>query len=121
MKKSKKILWGSLITLDVGLTVFLFVVSIILLATMPSTGQREEIARRGAQNMIEWFQLNPTAYLFIGVIPLFVLLIANIVGLVLYVKKSSAKKKVELGDLSDAEKEALKKELLNDLNKDETK
>lgn len=116
MKNSKKVLWISGITLDVGVTGFLFVVSIIMLATMPDAVQRKIIEQNGPKNFIEWFQINPTAYLWIGVIPLFVLLIGNIAALVYYVKKATAKKKVALNELSAEEKEALRKELLKDLS-----
>lgn len=117
--KNKKPLWITLFSLDVVVTVFLFVVSIIMLATMPKNDlERLALEREGAKNFIQWFQLNPTAYLFIGVIPLFILLALNIVLLIRAIKNATAKKPVELNDLSDAQKEALRKELLNDLKED---
>lgn len=82
---------------------------------------RAQLEAAGAKNFIQWFQLNPTAYLFIGVIPLFVLLGVNIFLLIRYVKKASVKKAVELNDLSEAEKEELRKELLNDLKEKDDK
>lgn len=89
-----------------------------MLCTIPNVTKRKEIEARGVQNMIEWFQMNPTMYLIIGVIPLFILLVVNIIALYFYVKKLNAKKAVQLNDLSAAEKDALKKELLKDLNSD---
>lgn len=119
MNKSKKALWISLISVDAALTVFLFVVSIIMLATMPNTTQRKIIESRGPQNMIEYFQLNPLVYFFVGVLPLILLLIANIIGLVVYIRKLTAKKQAALSDLSEEEKAALKAELLKDLNQED--
>ena len=54
-------------------------------------------------------------YGFAFVIPLFVVLAANIVGLVLYLKKGMKREKITASDLTEEEKEALKKELLKDL------
>jgi len=116
MKKSKKALWISLISVEVVVTIFLFVVSIIMLATMPDSTTRKIIEQNGPKNFIQWFQIHPTEYLLIGVLPLFILLILNIVLLVRYMKKLAAKKKIAVYDLNDAEKEALRKELLKDLN-----
>lgn len=116
MSKTKKILIFSGIGLDVAVTIFLFVVSIIMIATMPATKEQAQ-ARTG---MIGFFQSHPTVYLWTCVVPLFLLLAGNIVGLFFYVKKSSGpkKKNVELNELSDEQKEALKKELLKDINKE---
>ena len=43
------------------------------------------------------------------------LLAANIVGLVIYVRKTSKKEPTKLDDLSEEQKEALRQELLKDL------
>lgn len=110
MDKKKKILIFGGIGLDVALTCFLFVVSIIMLATMPEKGQQPKMG-----GMIGWFQKNPTMYLVLGVVPLFALLILNIVILVWYVKKVGQKKAVEVADLDQAQMDALKAELLKDL------
>ncbi|MCQ2770982.1 MAG: hypothetical protein MJ236_04200 [Clostridia bacterium] len=112
--KNKKPLFITLISLDIALTIFLFVVSIIMLATMPSPQEKESLV---VKDMITYFQKNPNVYLLVGVLPLFILLVVNIVFLIKFIKKSSEKKKVELNDLSDEEKEALRKELLKDLQK----
>lgn len=119
MKKMKKPVFIALISLDVALTVFLFVLSIIMLATMPEA-QTLTIWRNAGydgKGMIEYLQVHSTLYLFVGVIPLFLLLTANIVALVIYVKKSGEKKKVQLNELTDEQKEALRQELLKDLDK----
>ena len=112
MSKNKKILILTGIGVDVVITIFLFIISIIMIATMPRN-QAEASVRTG---LIGYLQNHPTVYLCAFVIPLFVLLAANIVLLFLYVKKSAPKKeKVELNELSDEQKEALKKELLKDI------
>ena len=102
------------IVLDIGITVFLLVVSIIMLATMPknSIEMSEAIEKNG--QFIGYLQQNPTVYLFTCVVPLFLLLAANIIGLVMYIKKAG-KTKATLAELSDEQKDALKAELLKDL------
>ena len=54
-------------------------------------------------------------YGFAFVLPLFLILAANIVGLVFYLKKSTKREKITASDLTEEEREALKKELLKDL------
>ena len=56
-----------------------------------------------------------TVYGLAFVIPLVAILIANIIGLVIYLKKSVKREKITASDLTEEEKEALKKELLKDL------
>ena len=109
----KGLLIGGLV-LDVGITVFLLIVSIIMLATMPknSIEMSEAIEMNGP--FIGYLQKNPTVYLFTCVVPLFLLLGLNIVGLVMYIKKAG-KTKATLAELSDEQKDALKAELLKDL------
>lgn len=108
--KAKKILFIALFAVDVALTVFLFVVSIIMLATLPE--YKDDI---DPSTFIGYLQANPTVFLLAFVIPLFVLLVANIVALVFYFKRNNEKKKVGLNELSDEEKEALRRELMKDL------
>lgn len=101
------------ITLDVAITVFLFVVSIIMLATMPKD-PKTGVEVNGP--FIGYLQAHGnTVYLPFFVVPLFVLLIANIAILVIYVKKAGKTKAVEVADLDDSQKEALKAALLKDL------
>ena len=113
-KNVKKGLLIGGIVVDVGITVFLLIVSIIMLATMPknSIEMSEAIEMNGP--FIGYLQKNPTVYLFTCVVPLFLLLGVNIVGLVMYIKKAG-KTKATLAELSDEQKDALKAELLKDL------
>lgn len=109
--KAKKILFIALFCLDIALTIALFVISIIMLATMP-----EDIGSiTGNEGMIQYFQKNPTVFLVAIVLPLFLLLFANIAILVWYVKKVNKPKEAKLSELTDEEKEKLKQELMKDL------
>ena len=115
MKKYKKPLLISIVVLDFAITVFLFVVSIIMIATLAKYKNNPSTAAANSGGMIKFFIQNTTAFLWMVVIPLFVLLAANIIGLVIYVRKSSKKEPAKLDDLSDEQKEALRQELLKDL------
>ena len=77
-----------------------------------------QAAAADSSGMIKFFIENPTVFLCVCVIPLFVLLALNIVGLVIYVKKTSKKEPAKLDDLSEEQKEALRQELLKDLQGD---
>ena len=118
MKKTTKFLLIAGVALDVAITVFLFVISIILLALVGKYGVRE--APNHASGLILYLLNNTSVYFWAFVFPLFVLLAGNIVGLVFYVKKTSAKENAptKLADLSEEQKEALRQELLKDLMKD---
>ena len=105
--KNKKPLFITLVSLDVAITIFLFVISILMLANASKD-------KSTVGGLIGFLMNHPHVYGFAFVVPLFVLLAGNIVGLVIYVKKS-AKQNVKVQDLSDEEKEALKKEILRDL------
>ena len=113
-KNVKKVLLIGGIVLDVGITVFLLVVSIIMLATMPANGVEMQKAIEMNGPFIGYLQQNSTVYLFTCVVPLFLLLGVNVVGLVMYIKKAG-KTKATLAELSDEQKDALKAELLKDL------
>lgn len=115
MKKYKKPLLITLIALDFAITVFLFVISIIMIVTMAKYHNNPSTAANHSSGMIKFFITHTTAFLWICVIPLFVLLAVNIVGLVIYVRKTSKKAPAKLDDLSDEQKEALRQELLKDL------
>lgn len=122
MKKYKKPLIIGLITIDFAITIFLFVISIIMIATIAKHHNNPQAAAAASSGMIRFFIENTTAFLWICVIPLFALLAANIVGLVIYVRKTTKKEPTKLNDLSDEQKEALRQELLKDLqggNKEE--
>ncbi len=118
MNKTKKILIIAAIVIDVMVTLFLFVISIIMLAMIGKYGDPKQAAAN-AQGLILFLLNNTTLYFWAFVFPLFVLLAGNIVGLMLYVKKTSAKEPApaKLNDLSEEQKEALKAELLKDLQK----
>ena len=115
MKKSKKPLLITLIALDFAITVFLFVISIIMVVTLARYPNRPKDAAADSSGLIKFFIENPTVFLWVCVIPLFALLAVNIVGLVIYVRKTSKKEPTKLDDLSDEQKEALRQELLKDL------
>lgn len=113
--KTKKILFFTCLGLDVAITIFLFVVAIIMLATMPKTGAEMELAIEKNGYFIGYLQQHSTLYLLTCVVPLFVLLAANIVFLILYVRKLSKKPEVAVDDLNEEQKAALRAELLKDL------
>lgn len=122
MNKSKKVLIIAGVALDVAITVFLFVISIIMLVTIGVNGDAEEAAKHSS-GLVLFLLENTSIYFWAFVFPLFVLLAANIIGLVFYVKKTSAKESSprKLEDLSEEEKEALRQELLKDLQGDSNK
>ena len=113
--KNKKILWISLAALDVAIVGFLFVVHIIMLANIvgKTPAQVHELTTKGG--LVGYLAGHLSVYGFAFVLPLFLVLAANIVGLVFYLKKNLTRGKITAKDLSEEEKEALKKELLKDL------
>ena len=115
--KNKKILWIALGVLDVAIVGFLFVIHILMLANV--IGKTPDVVAEFAkgEGLLPFLAGHLAVYGFGFVIPLFVVLAANIIGLVIYMRKSMKKEKVTVSDLSDEEKEALKKELLKDLEK----
>ena len=116
MNKYKKPLFIGLIVLDVAITVFLFIISIMILAVVVPADTITD-AINNSTGLIKYLLQNSTIYLVLFVIPLFLILAANIVGLVFYVRKTAEKEKVKLNDLSEEEKELLRQELLKDLQK----
>jgi len=109
MSKGKKALLIAGLTVDVGLTIFFFVISIIMI--VKTTAQQFD----DPTTLIGYLQSHTVVYLCGFVVPLFVLLAINIILLVLYVKRSSKKEPVTVNDLSKDQLESLKAELLNDL------
>ena len=101
--------------LDIGITIFLFVIAIIMLATMPKDAASMRLAIDTNGPFIGYLQQHSTLYLCTCVLPLFALLAANIVFLVLYVRKLSKKPEVAVDDLNDEQKAALRAELLKEL------
>ena len=116
--KNKKALWITLISIDVAITVALFVIHIIMLAGI--VGKTEQQIRENT-GLVGFLQNHTILYLCAFVIPLFVLLAANIVGLVFYVKKQTKKEPVKVNDLTDEQREALRQELLKDLMSEDKK
>ena len=110
--KIKKPILIALIAVDVAVTVFLFTISIIMLA---KTAGKTANEIQNATGFIGYLQNHPLVYGLAFVVPLFLLLAGNIIGLVIYVKKTSQNKPVEVNDLSDEQKEALRQELLKEL------
>lgn len=110
--KNKKPLLIALVAIDIVITIALFVISIIMLSNATkSAGERAAMT-----GFVGWLvNLKPWVYGVAFVVPLFLLLTANIVGLVIYVRKSTKKEPVQVSDLSEAQKEALRQELLRDL------
>ncbi len=120
MKKFKKPLIIAGLVLDVGVTIFLFVISILILAKVIPAATIEE-AKNNSRNLplIHFLLEHNMVYFGAFVLPLFFLLIGNIIGLIIYVKKTSGKQPAQLDDLTEEQKEALRQELLKDLgNKD---
>ena len=117
MKKSTKILIIAGVAVDVIITVFLFVISLIMLITLGKYGNAKDAIANTQPGGLKYFLLNNTnVYFWAFVFPLFILLAGNIVGLVIYVKKTSDKAEpAKLSDLSEEQKEALRQELLKDL------
>ena len=113
--KTKKILIFTALGVDIAITISLFVIAIIMLITMPSSRAMLEEAQEKNGPFIGYLQQNPTVYLCTCVIPLFALLAANIVILVLYVRKVMKKKEMAVDDLNEEQKAALRAELLKEL------
>lgn len=118
MKKYSKVLIIAGIAIDIVVTIFLFVISIIMLILIGKYTVQH--APEHANGLILYLLNHTNVYFWGFVFPLFVLLAANIIGLVFYVKKTSEKENApaKLDDLSAEQKEALRQELLKDLLKD---
>ncbi len=122
MKKYKKPLIIGLVVLDVALITFFLVVSIMLItvATKYKTQNEMLVNSSGLVHAILAMGRWPSFFAF--VVPMFLVLAANIVGLMLFVRKTTKKEPAKISDLSDEQKEALRQELLKDLqggNKEE--
>ncbi len=113
--KNKKILWICIGTLDVAIVGFLFVIHVIMLAKVIGKDPVQVAALAEEENLIGYLAGHLNVYGFAFVFPLFVILAANIVGLVLYLRKNLKRGKITASDLTEEEKEALKQELLKDL------
>ena len=116
--KNKKILWYCLGALDVAVVGFLFVIHILMLIQVITKSPQllDDYLKHGT-GFIHYLACNLKVYGFAFVIPTFVVLSGNIVALVFYLKKGLKREKITASDLTEEEKEALKKELLKDLEK----
>lgn len=112
MKKSKKALYIILFGLDFAITVFLLVVSVIRLVKLSSRTTADILNAKG---FFGYLRNHTTFYFCLFVLPLFLLLAANIVGLVLYVRKSTKAEPIQRNQLSDEQKAQLRKELMEEL------
>lgn len=77
----------------------------------------DEIQSTANVGFIAYLQKHPTFYLCVFVVPLFVLLAANIIGLVFYTKKVTKSEPVKIESLSDDQKNALLNEMLEEQKK----
>jgi hypothetical protein len=112
--KSKKILLIFGLSLDVLVTILLFVFSIIILVKMPTPIQ----VRSGDvdySGLIGWFQKEPIRILLLIALPLAILLVLNVSATLWYLKKTGVKKKLTINDLTDEEKAALKQKILQEM------
>ena len=79
-----------------------------------SPAEIQELAKE--PGLVGYLISHLTVYGLAFVLPLFLVLAANIVGLVFYLRKNLKKEgKITASDLTEEEREALKKELLKDL------
>ena len=120
-QKAKKILLFVGLGVDIAFTLSLFVIAIIMLATMPSTRIAMEEAIETNGPFIGYMQQHPTLYFWSCVFPLILLLVGNIVILVLFVRKLMKKKEVAVDDLNEEQKAALRAELLKELQLESSK
>ena len=113
----KKILWYGIAALDVAIVGFLFVIHLLLIIKLPQL--QDPITHseylKNETGLIHFLISKPKVYGFAFVVPTALILAANIVGLVLYLKSSTKREKITANDLTEEEKEALKKELLKEL------
>ena len=113
MKKYKKPLLIALVVLDVAVITFFLVLSIMILITVTQYKNQAVAHSTGLVKAI--LQMPPVGSFFAFVLPMFLVLAGNIVGLMLYVRKTTKKEPAKLDDLSEEQKEALRQELLKDL------
>ena len=113
MKKYKKPLLIALIVLDVALITFFLVLSIMILVVVTQYKNQAVAHSSGLVQAI--LRMKPVASFFAFVLPMFLVLAGNIIGLMLYVRKTTKKEPAKISDLSEEQKEALRQELLKDL------
>ncbi|MBR4378116.1 MAG: hypothetical protein IKP50_04490 [Bacilli bacterium] len=113
--KNKKILWICIGALDVAVVGFLFVIHIIMLINVIGKEPYQIKLLSEQPGLVGYLAGHLTVYGLAFVLPLFLILVANIIGLVLYLRRNLKREKITASDLTEEEKEALKKELLKDL------
>lgn len=113
MKKYKKPLLIALVVLDVAIIVFFLVLSIMILVAVTKYKAQAVNNTEGLVKAI--LQLKPGVSFAVFVLPMFLVLVGNIVGLMLYVRKTTKKEPAKIEDLSEEQKEELRQELLRDL------
>lgn len=116
--KNKKPLYITLLAIDAIVTLGLSVFNIIMLVNIVGKDVQDIIAKGGA---IAYLAQNTLVYLLTCVVPLFVLLALNIILLVWYVRKTTKKELPKVDDLTEEEKEALRKELLEEMGQTDDK
>jgi uncharacterized membrane protein len=116
--KNKKPLIIALVAIDVVITITLLVISIVMLANTVGKTAAEILNAKG---FIGYLQNHTTFYFCLFVLPLFILLAANIIGLVIYVRKTAKAEPVKVNDLTEEQKAELRKQILADLQKEQTK
>ena len=121
MKKYKKPLLIALVVLDVAVITFFLVLSIMILITVTKYKNQAVANSDGLVKAI--LEMPSVGSFFAFVLPMFLVLAGNIVGLMLYVRKTTKKEPAKLDDLTEEQKEALRQELLKDLqgNSEENK
>lgn len=114
---AKRILTCVGLGLDIVVTVFLLVLSIILLVEIPHRTQLASAS--GFMGMIYFFmdksRNGPTVFLCAVVIPLFVLLVLNIILTVTYYQREATREKIA----AEKAEEAAKKPSLDSLSKEQ--
>ncbi len=122
MNKNKKILLIIGIALDVIITITLMVIAIMMMIKSSTLSNNEMIAIKNAggkgYGLIGYLIAHTTLYFCACVLPLFVLLALDIIGLVVYVRRETKQEPVKVADLTDEQKEALRREILADLQSD---
>ncbi len=121
MKKYKKPLLIALVVLDVAIITFFLVVSIMLLTVVLRYQTPAERIANSDGLIRAILQMNQWASFCAFVLPIFFVLAGNIVGLMLFVRKTTKKEPAKIQDLTDEQKEELRQELLRDLQTQDNK
>ena len=96
--KNKKVFWICIGALDVAVVAFLFVIHIIMLSKVLRMSSPELVEFAKQDGFIPYLAGHLKVYGFAFVIPLYIVLAANIFGLVLYLKKGLKREKITAND-----------------------